>query len=272
MSHLCSRIYSRFLFSIGSGLNSSAKFSRTLITWLHSIYSSLFSPTPQRELSLSLRPASVSLPFHCQMMLCYGLPESFLISVQFSRSVMSGSLRPRGLQHARLPGPTPAPRACSNSCPSSWWWHPTILSSVPFSSCLHSFLASGSFPMSQFFASGGQSIGASASASVLPMDIQDWFPFGWIGWISLLPKGLSRVFSNTTVQKCLSLSSRTQGLSGQWHCLSLFQITMITSFFEFLCPSNSALNLNLKLLCVVGWTVSLLQIHTHLEPQLWPYL
>ena len=82
MSHLCSRIYSRFLFSIGSGLNSSAKFSRTLITWLHSIYSILFSPTPQRELSLSLGPASVSLPFHCQIMLCYGLPESFLISVQ----------------------------------------------------------------------------------------------------------------------------------------------------------------------------------------------
>ena len=191
MSHLCSRIYSRFLFSIGSGLNSSAKFSRTLITWLHSIYSSLFSPTPQWELSLSLGPASVSLPFHCQMMLCYGLPKSFLISVQFSRSVVSGSLRPRGLQHARLPGPTPAPRACSNSCPSSSWWHPTILSSVPFSSCLHSFLASGSFPMSQFFASGGQSIGASASASVLPMNIQYWFPLGLTGLISLLSNGLS---------------------------------------------------------------------------------
>ena len=121
---------------------------------------------------------------------------------QFSRSVMSDSLRPHGLQDARLPCPSPTPRACSNSCPSSWWCHPTISSSViPFSSRFHSFLASGSFPMSQFFTSGGQSIGASASASVLPMNIQDWFPLGLIGWISLQSKGLSRVFSNTTVQK-----------------------------------------------------------------------
>ena len=98
--------------------------------------------------------------------------------------------------------PSPTPRACSNSCPSSQWCHPTILSSViPFSSCLQSFPTSGSFPMSQFFALGGQSIGVSASASVLPMNIQDWFPLGWTGWISLQSKGLSRVFSNITVQK-----------------------------------------------------------------------
>ena len=123
-------------------------------------------------------------------------------SVQFSCSVMSDSLQPHGLQHARLPCPSPTPGAYSNSCPSHWWCHPTISSSVvPFSSCLQSFPASGSFPMSQFFLSGGQSIEISALPSVLPMNIQDWFPLGWIGWISLQSKGLSRVFSNTTVQK-----------------------------------------------------------------------
>ena len=105
---------------------------------------------------------------------------------QFSRSVMSGSLQPHGLQHTRLPCPSPTPRACSNSCPSSQWCHPTISSSViPFFSCLQSFPASGSFPVSQFFTSGGQSITVSASASVLPMNIQGWFPLGLSGWISL---------------------------------------------------------------------------------------
>ena len=123
-------------------------------------------------------------------------------SVQFSRSVVSNSLRCHGLQHPRLPGPSPTTGACSNSCPLSWWFHPTISSSViPFSSHIQSFPASGSFPMSQLFTSGGQSIGAWASASVLSMNIQDWFPLGWAGWISLQSKGLSRVFSNTTVQK-----------------------------------------------------------------------
>ena len=115
---------------------------------------------------------------------------------------MSDSLWPHGLQHSRLPCPSPTPRACPNSCPLSPWCHPTISSSViPFSSCLKSFPASRFFPMSQFFASGGQSIGASASASVLPMNTQDWSTLGWTGWISLQSKGLSRVFSNTTVQK-----------------------------------------------------------------------
>ena len=123
-------------------------------------------------------------------------------SVQFSCSLMSDSLRPHGLQHARPPCPSPTPWVYSNSCPLSWWCHPTISSSViPFSSHLQSFPASGSFQMSQFFASGSQNIGVSASASVLPLNIQNWFPLGWTGWIPLLSKGLSRVFSNTTVQK-----------------------------------------------------------------------
>ena len=124
------------------------------------------------------------------------------ILVQFSHSVVSDSLQPHGLQHARPPCPSPTPRVYSNWCPLSQWCYPTISSSVvPFSSCLQSFLASGSFPMSHFFASGGQSIRASALASVLPMNIQDWFPLGWTGWISLQSKGLPRVFSNTTVKK-----------------------------------------------------------------------
>ena len=127
----------------------------------------------------------------------------YMGSVQFSHSVVSSSLWPHGLQHARLPRPSPTPRACSKSCPSSRWCHPTISSSVvPFSSCLQSLPASGYFPMSrQFFTSGGQSIGVSISASVLSMNIQDWFPLGWTGRISLKSKGLSRVFFNTTVQK-----------------------------------------------------------------------
>ena len=116
-------------------------------------------------------------------------------SVQFSRSVMSDSLRPHRLQHARPPCPSPTPGVYSNSCPLSRWCHPTLSSSVvPFSSCLQSFPASGSFPASQLFASGGQSIGSSASASVLPMNTQDWSPLGWTGWISLQPKGLSSPF------------------------------------------------------------------------------
>ena len=115
---------------------------------------------------------------------------------------MSNSLWPHGLQHTRIPCPSSTPRAYSNSCPLSWWCHPTMLSSVvPFSSCLQSFPTSGSFQMSQFFVSGSQSIGVPDSASVPPINIQDWFPLGWTGWISLQFKGFSRVFSNTTVQK-----------------------------------------------------------------------
>ena len=126
----------------------------------------------------------------------------FFSSVQFSRSVVSESLRPHELQHTRPPCPSPTPRVHPNSCPSSQWCHPAISSSVvPFSSCPQSLPASGSFPMSQLFAWGGQGIGVSASASVLPMNTQDWSPLGWNGWTSLQSKGLSRVFSNTTVQK-----------------------------------------------------------------------
>ena len=122
-------------------------------------------------------------------------------SVQFSCSAMSDSLQPHGPKHARPPCPSPTPGLYPNSCPLSWWWHATISSSViPFSSYLQSFPPSGSFQMSQLFPSGGQSIGASASASVLPMNTQDWSPLGWTGWISLQSNGLSRVFSNTTVQ------------------------------------------------------------------------
>ena len=135
-------------------------------------------------------------------------PKAFS-SDQFSRPVVSNSLWPHGLQHARLPCPSPTPRAYSNSRPLNWWCHPTTSSSViPFSSCFQSCWASGSFPMSQLFTSGGQSIGVSALISVLSMNIQDWFPLGWTGWISLQSKGLSRVFSNTTVQKHQFFSSQ----------------------------------------------------------------
>ena len=135
-------------------------------------------------------------------------------SGQFSHSVVSDSLQLHELQHARLPCPSPTPRVYSNSCPSSWWCHPAILSFVvPFSSCPQSLPASGSFPMSQFFIWGGQSIGVSASASVLPMNTQDWSPLGWPGCISLQSKGLSRVFSNTTVQKYQFFGAQLSSLS-----------------------------------------------------------
>ena len=123
-------------------------------------------------------------------------------SVQFRCSVVSNSLRPHEPQHARPPCPSPTPGVQPNPFPLSWWCHSTILSSVvSFSSCPQSFPASGSFQMSQLFVSGGQSIGVSASTSVLPVNTQDWCPLGWTDWISLQSKGLSRVFSNTTVQK-----------------------------------------------------------------------
>ena len=122
--------------------------------------------------------------------------------IKFSQfSSVAQSCSTHGLQHARPPCPSPTPRAYSSSCTLSWWCHQTISSSVaPFSSCLQSFPASGSFQMSQFFISRSQMTGVSASAAVFPMSIQDWSPLGWTGWISLLSKGLSRVFSNTTVQ------------------------------------------------------------------------
>ena len=131
-------------------------------------------------------------------------------SVQFSRSVMTDSLKPHELQHVRPPCPSPTPGVHSNSCPFSQWCHPTILSSAtPFSSRPQPFPASGSFPMSQFFTSGSQSIRDSASVSVLPMNMQGWFPLGLTGLISFQSKGLSRVFSNTTLQKHQFFSAQT---------------------------------------------------------------
>ena len=128
--------------------------------------------------------------------------DMYINSVQLSHSAVSNSLWPHGLKHARPPCLSPTPRVYSNSCPLSRWCHPTIsFSLVPFSSHFQSFPASGSFPVSQFFAAGGQSFGVSASASVLPMNIHDWFPLGLTGLISLQSKGLSGVSSNTTVQK-----------------------------------------------------------------------
>jgi len=141
-------------------------------------------------------------------------------SIQFSCSVVFDSLWPHEPKHARPSCPSPTPGVHPNTCPSSWWCHPTISSSVvPFSSCPQSFPASGSFQMSQLFASGGQSIGISALASVLPMNTEDWSPLGWAGWISLQSKGLSRVFSNTTVQKhqfCAQLSSQSNSHIHTW--------------------------------------------------------
>ena len=134
--------------------------------------------------------------------LLYTRQQCYRDSVQFSRSVMSDSLQPHELQHARPPCPSLSPGVHSNSRPSSWWCNPAISSSVnPFSSCPQSLPASGFFPMSQLFAWGGQSIGVSALASFLPKKSQGWSPSEWTGWISLQSRGLSRVFSNTTLQK-----------------------------------------------------------------------
>ena len=156
---------------------------------------------------------------------------SDISSVQFSCSVVPNTLWPHGLQHVRFPCPLPTPRAWSNSYPSSRWRHPTISSSVvPFSSCLQSFPASGSFPMSRFFTSDGQSIGVSASASVLPMNIQNWFLLGWTSWISLLTlEGLSRVFSNTTVQKHHFTFTSLQNELVDTKCLKEWLALMIAS-------------------------------------------
>ena len=140
--------------------------------------------------------------------------NKYISSVQFSCSVMSNSLRPHELQHTRPPCPSPTPGIYPNPCPLSRQCHPAISSSVVnFSSCPQSLPASGSFPMSQLFASGGQSTGVSALASVLPMNTQDWSSLGWTGWTSLQSKGLSRVFSNTTVQKHLFFNSQLSSQS-----------------------------------------------------------
>ena len=147
-----------------------------------------------------------------------------VVSVQFSRSVVSDSLWLHGLQHVRPPCPSPSPRVCSNSCPLSWWCHPTSSSSVvPFSSCLQSFPASECFPISWLFVSGDQCIGASASASFLPRKIQSWFPLGLTDLISLLSKRLSRVFSSTIVQKDLFFGTQSSLWSNSHICTGPLQ-------------------------------------------------
>ena len=159
--------------------------------------------TTQQEWQLGTKENNVKSRYLTKS-LSFWIPSfgGVLYSVQFSPSVMSNSLWPHESQHARPPCPSPAARVYPNPCPNPWWCHLTISSNVvPFSSCPQSFPASGSFQMSQLFKLSGQSIGVSASTSVLPMNTQNWPPLGWTGWISLQSKGLSRVFSNTTVQK-----------------------------------------------------------------------
>ena len=150
---------------------------------------------------------------------CLSLFLCWLLSL-FSRSVMSNSWQSHGLQYSRLTYPSPFPGACSNSHPLSWWCYPTILSSViPFSSCLQSFPASGSFPMSQLLTSGGQSIGVSASASVLSVNIQGWFPVGLTGWISLLSKGLNGLLQHHSSKASIfgaQLSSQSNSHIHTW--------------------------------------------------------
>jgi len=164
-----------------------------------------------------------SLGFVLWFFMCY-----FFSSVQFSRSVVSNSLRPHESQHARPPCPSPAPGVHPDSRPSSQWYHPAISSSViPFSSCPQSLPASESFPMSQLFAWGGQTIRVSALTSVPPMNTQDWSPLKWAGWISLQSKGLSRVFSNTTVQKHQFLQNYTKAKTS---CLILPMMIIINRY------------------------------------------
>ena len=181
-------------------------------------------------------------------------------SVQFSCSVVSDSLRPHEPQHARPPCPSPTPRVHPNPCPLSQWCHPTISSSVaPFSSCPQSFPASGSFQMSQLFASGGQSIGVSASTSVLPMNNQDWSPLWWTDWISLESKGLSRVFSSTTIQKHqFNLRSKCQQSWFLPKTLSLtcWWLSSCSHGILSVCVSMSKLTLLIKTLVVLDYNPS----------------
>ena len=182
----------------------------TTFTW--AVFPSVYSKKMVRKkkkkllLEISKEPEERTWSFssndgHCAS-LCHLFRARIISSVQFSHSVTSSSLQPHEPQHARPPCPSPTPRVYPNSCPLNRWCHPTISSSViPFSSCPQSFPASGTFQMSQLFTSGGQGTGVSALASFLPKNTQDWSHFEWTGWISLQSKGLSRVFSNTTVQK-----------------------------------------------------------------------
>ena len=180
-----------------------AKFSNIIPTVLYNL---LITYLPTTLISLTHLQKSLFLTL---LILLAPSPRSFFSLVQFSRSVISDSLQPHESQPARPPCPSPTPGVYSNSCPLSWWCHPTISSSsVPFFSHLQSVPASGSHQMSQFFASGGQSIGASASTSVLPVNTQDWSSLGWTAWISLQSEVIWRVFSNTTAQKCQFFSTQ----------------------------------------------------------------
>ena len=163
---------------------------------------------------------------------------------------MSDSLQPHGLQHTRLLCPSASLRACSNSCPLSWWCHPPILSSVvPFTSCFQSFPALGYFPMIQLFASHVQTLGSSASASVLPMNIQDWFPLGLIGYTSLEIRGLSRVFSKTTVQKHQYFSTQPSIWSNSHSQMWLLEKNIALTRWTFVDKVMSLL-----FICCLGWS------------------
>ena len=188
--------------------------------------------------------------------------------VQFSSSVMSDSLWPHELQHARPPCPSPTPGVHSYSCPSSWWCHPAISSSViPFFSCPQSLPASESFPMSQLFTRGGQSIGVSALASVLPMNTQDWSPLGWTGWISLQSKGLSRVFSNTTVQKHQFFSSTLTSTMTTGKTIALTRRTFVGKVISLLFNTLSGLVIpNVHTLSVtIPWVMNFCTYTRHSE-------
>ena len=203
---LCSHLSNWFLFSPWLNLAFTA-----LMALCNA--ASLFNTPDARRISFNHLIRCLRLPLkYCVSVFVYLLlttvPDNLMvkicttISVQFSWPVISNSLWPHGLQQARPPCPSPTPRACSNSCPLSHWFHPTIpFFVIPFSSCLQYFPVSGSFQMSWFFPSGGQSIGVSTSASVLPKNIEYWFPLGFTGWISLQSKRLPRVSSNTAVLK-----------------------------------------------------------------------
>ena len=195
---LLSRVY-----IIGGGNGSPLQYClenpRDRGAWWAAVCGVTQSQTQLKRLSSSSKVYLRLLQIRC---LTFVVQRTMKAVVQFSRSVVSNSLQPHEPQQARPPCPSPTPGVHPHPCPLSQWCHPTISSSVvPFSSCPQSFPASGSFQVSQLFASGGQSIGVSASTSVPPMNTQDWSPLGWTGWISLQSKGLSRVFSNTTIQK-----------------------------------------------------------------------
>ena len=223
---ISSTMLSPLLWSVTFGIKLNAQICRCVHIPYLSIHHclnhyNLSSVTEYRYSGLVILHDFFSKSWHIiqQRFLCNTLITWLLF---FSHSVMSNSLRPHGLQYARLPCPSLSPRDCSNSCPLSWWCHPTISSSViPFSSCPQSFPASGSFPMSWLFASASQNVGVSAS--VFPMNIQDQFPLGLTGLISLQSKGLSRVFSNTTVWKHQFFSAQLSLWSNSHICTWLLE-------------------------------------------------